>query len=350
MRRPLGLSIVFVVLVSIAPSLPARADIIIPDPPESKRVPLTIELDWGVFTDRVSKKHVIAAGETLRAIATKALGNASHAKAIVAANSEVIADADKIRVGDVVWLPPQKSLEAAAKPSAAPAATAPAEEPAVPALSPWYDAFWFENTGYRGRGPPVLKARATPGEPAQSTLVLVPHAASAALTLAIASGPVPVKLEDLKGALTLGMWADTLVHRDDPTVRIVTTYKLTGASSASLTTEIARVRYDAEGKTVTKEWAVPQPGFGRGSRGEAEKPPSSPAAPAEAAMATPLPVTPGGAEAPPPETPPLSDDGSHWPASTGVLVAAVGAAIVAGLWVYKRSRAAAPPPPPPPTA
>jgi nucleoid-associated protein YgaU len=364
-------------LVATAPAAQIRADIPPPpDSPDSKRVPATIELDWGVFADRVSRRHAVAAGETLRAIATKALGNAAHAKAIAAANPEVIPDPDKIRVGDVIWLPSVRSLEAAAKapappavppaaPTPPPAPTPPAPEPAATELVPWYDGFWLENTGYRGRGPEVLKARATPGDPVNGVLVLVPHANAAALLTAITAGPVPVKFAEIKGALMVGMWADTLVHREDPTVRIVTTYKLTGAAGNSLTTDIARVRYDADGKVVTKEWVVPPPSYEfRNKREDASPAPTPPPAPPGSPTPSPTP-----APAPTPNDPgmtaatatttirvgppapaldaaptPAPDEGSRWPMTTGLLVALGGAVAVAGLWIYRRSRTPTPPP------
>lgn len=379
MRRPLGSMMAVLLFVSIAPRMPVRADIPPPpDSPDSKRVPATIEVEWGVFADRVSRRHAVAAGETLRAIATKALGNAAHAKAIAAANPDVIPDPDKIRVGDVIWLPSVKSLESAAKPPTPPAAPpaaptpaptpapqppAAASEPAATELVPWYDGFWLENTGYRGRGPEVLKARATPGDPVKGTLVLVPHANAAALLTAITAGPVPVKFAEIKGALMVGMWADTLVHREDPTVRIVTTYKLTGATGNNLTTDIARARYDADGKIVTKEWVVPPPSYEFRNKGGDAKPaptppPAPPGSPAPAPAPSPVPNEPGmvtatatttirvGPPTAPTDTPPTPapDDGSHWPMTTGLLVALGGAAAVAGLWIYRRSRTPTPPP------
>ena len=352
--------------IAIAPTAHVRADVPPPpDSPESKRVPATIEVDWGVFADRVSRRHVIAAGETLRSIAAKELGNASKMKAIVEANPDVIQDPDKIRVGDVIWLPSVKSLETAAKlptppvpgPASAPAPTA---EPVTPVLAAWYDAFWLENTGHKGRTDPVLKSRATPGEPVKKTLVLLPRLASVLTIAALTKGPVPATPSDIPGALTLGMWADTLVHRDDPTVRIVTTYKLTGVSGTSITTDIARMRYDAEGKVVTKEWVVPPPSRGSQDKETDAKPapaptpgpssgpisPGSPTpAPAGPAMAAAITVTGGGTPPPAPTAPPANDvDGSHWPTSTGLIVALAGAAVVAGLWIYKRSKVPTPPP------
>ncbi len=351
MRRPLGsmmavLALAATFLSARGPAQRAHADMPpAPDSPDSKRVPATIELDWGVFAERVSLRHVIAAGETLRSIATKTLGNASRVKAIVDANADVVTDPDRIRVGDVLWLPPAKSLE--------PAAKTPAADTAIPEFAVWYDAFWLESTGYRGRSAPVVSARATPGDAVKGTLLLVPHASATGLIAALADrSKAPVIVEQIAGRLTLGMWTDTLVHREDPTVKIVTTYKLTGATDTSLTTDIARVRYDAEGKVVTKEWVVPQPGYQYEKPSTTPPPAPSPSTPsptpppsptpADPAMATALAVTLSGTAASAATSPP--DDGSHWPASTGVIVALVGAAAVAGLWIYRRSRVPTPPP------
>ena len=156
----------------LLPAIRVEADIPPPpDSPETKRVPVTIELDWGVFADRVSRKHVVAAGDTLRSLAEKHLGDKAKWKAIVGANPAIAADPDHILVGAVLWIPPVRFGEtppAAAKPESG--ETAP--------LSPWYDAFWQSSTR---RGPPRLEARATPGEvpAAQSgggVLVFIPHA------------------------------------------------------------------------------------------------------------------------------------------------------------------------------
>ena len=41
------------------------------------------------------------------------------------------------------------------------------------------------------------------------------------------------------------------------------------------------------------------------------------------------------------------DDGTQWPAKTGLYVAIGGAALVAALWAIRQRKAAAPPPAPP---
>src|SRR5262245_29544093 len=135
-RRSLGIALGAALLsVALARATSVAADIPPPpDPPEGKRVPATIEVDWGVFADRVSTKHVVAAGETLRAIATKELGDAAHWKAIADANPDVAANPDKIAAGATLWLPSKASLAKDTGTEKQPASAS--------LLSTWYDAFW----------------------------------------------------------------------------------------------------------------------------------------------------------------------------------------------------------------
>ena len=62
-----------------APAGDARADVIIPDPPKSKRVPVETELDWGVLADRLSRAYVVAKGDTLGLVEVMKLFNSVNA-------------------------------------------------------------------------------------------------------------------------------------------------------------------------------------------------------------------------------------------------------------------------------
>jgi hypothetical protein len=349
-RRSTRIAVVLLIAgFSIATS-PARARADIqppPDPPEGKRVPATIEVDWGVFADRVSRRHVVAAGETLRSIATKELGDASRWKAIAENNTKAAASPDRIAVGAVLWLPPTRSFDAPSAPAAPPGAA-----PPTTTLGPWYDAIWQTWVGRR----PSIIGRATPGETADEvkaggTLLLIPHADAASVLAAVATSPDEARNAiSTMSPLTAPMYPDTLLNKEDPTVRIVCKYRLRDVTNQLVNSDLTRVRYDAAGNVVTKTWTVRAPGF-----------PLGPAAPDPAAPSAPGDLTRGPiANAPRPNpvrsspsnatSEPADDSGSRWPASTGVLVAIGGAALVAAMWLIRRRKQANPPPAPPPDA
>lgn len=364
-------------LFALASSRPVHADMPPPpDSPESKRVPATIELDWSAIASHVSHKHVIAVGETLRSIATKLLGEPSRVKAIVENNPDAIKDPDRIRSGDVIWLPAVASFQTPAKQPADPAPTVDAAT-----LAPWYDAFWVETAGkYQ---PTNIVARASPGELPDARkkgaqLALVPHPVAAKVIEDLAKGPVEFRTsqwpphDENPGPLAASpvayLLSDTLLHKEDPTVRIVTSYKLTGVNGNQIASTNERVRYDADGKVVTKTWVVPPPSYENWNRPRDGAPPKTDsvpvASPSGAPMSdptpTPAPVGMAGTTPPPslvvtsPGAAPAvaatepADDSSHWPARTGLYIAIGGAALVAALWAIRQRKAAAPPPPPPP--
>jgi nucleoid-associated protein YgaU len=320
-----------------------------PDSPETKRVPATIEVDWGPVDALVSHRHVVAAGETLRSIATKELGDASRSKAIAQANADVIKDPDRIRVGEVLWLPSKASFEHPAKGP---------PDAATPAPEAGYDAFWAGGIGPRRR---FLVARATPGEvpPEQragATLVLVPHGMAEKPLSSLARGSVPMEPADFEAWAMATMIPDTLVHREDPTVRIVTKYALTGVKGTEVLATADRVRYDAAGAVVTKTWVVPPPSYEyarpKADAGVAKDeapppPPGSPPAPAGMVEPSPAPVAAPGARADEPRgnAPPAPSEDGRWPAWIGLLVAGAGAAAVGVMWAVRRR--GTPPAPPP---
>jgi len=350
-RRTLGLEALIAVLLA-ASAATTSADVPPPpDPPDGKRVPATIDVDWGPFADRVSTKHVVAKGETLRTIATQRLGDAARWKAIADANPVVAADPDKIAAGATLWLPSKASFEA-------PAADA---GPRL-SLAAWYDAFW---TAWKKPRFTVLLGRATPGEIPDAvkpivSLLLVPHEEAAPL-LAVVDHPPPDidRLVRDTHAVENYFAPDTLVHRDDPTVRVLGKYRLRGTAERRIVYDEERVRYDAEGRVVTQEWKVRAPSYEfrtppplEGSKGGA------PPAPASASMAVviaapgnPPPGLPRPDEPPPPSAyPPARDaESTRWPATTGVIVAAGGAALVGALWFLRRRRVASGAKPPAPT-
>lgn len=370
-HRPIAaLALLGACLAPVATSRPARADLAPPpDSKDSKRVPATIELDWSGIERHVSHRHVIATGETLHGIAAKLLGDASYAKAIVENNAATIQDADHIRAGDAIWLPAVASLPAVPKKAPAPPTSpkpptpAPPPAPAAPpaadaAPTPGYDAFWVEPSGYHASS---IVARASPGELPDArkkgaTLAFVPHPVATKVLALLAKGPVVLTslregpaMPELKGVPTAYFFPDNLVHKEDPTVRIVTTYKLTGLEGGQVRMAADRVRYDAGNQIVTKEWVVPQPGSDRGTPRDETPPPPPPGGPAPMSDPAPAPTPAGMAAAQPPalaatSTPAAAVEDGHWPARTGLYVALGGAALVAALWAIRRRKASPTPP------
>jgi hypothetical protein len=256
-RRSIGLEALAALLI-LAPWAPARANVPPPpiDPATTKHVPATIEVDdWGPLADRVSTKRVVAPDETLRMIAAQELGDASHWKAIADVNPDVAANPDKIAAGTTLWLPSRASLEKAP----ATGATAGTKSPG---FAPWYDVFWTSfrpKQGTRDRATQLL-GRATPGEvPAEAKeraqLLFVPHEQAAALLAVVGKPPEDIAplIKDAR-PLRVDLHPDTLLHKDDPTVRIVTRFALRGVDG--IWTARERVRYDATGQVVTKEWPL----------------------------------------------------------------------------------------------
>ena len=81
---------------------PAQGDMPPIDPPNTRHIPVTIELDWGPIEAQVSRRHVVVKGETLRALATRYLGDAKRWKRIAAANPHVVKAPDRIQVGAIL--------------------------------------------------------------------------------------------------------------------------------------------------------------------------------------------------------------------------------------------------------
>jgi hypothetical protein len=301
----------------------ASADLVVPDPPKSKRVPVVETVDWGVFQDRLSRPYVVVAGDTLRRIAAAHCGDAARWKVLVEANPALAAAPDRLRVGDVLWLPPVGAL--------APAPTLAADADPDTALAPWYDAFAVESLSRYRMRVGARYAPPPPGPAPNGSFLLVPHSDAAALLAALAARVVPTDDPLLARAMHVGFGHANLVHEDEGTVRIEVTTRLSGRKGNAVTMERQVRRLDAAGRGVsttrpleplTRLNGVPAPP-------PADRPPNPP---------------PEG----PPTSPPLAsafdaapDDGCRWPGWLGLLVAGVGAAIVGGFAVGRRRRSAA---------
>ena len=325
-RRTWWRCVGIVLVVGAAACDPARADIVIPDPPKSKRVTVVETADWGVFQDRVSRPYTVKAGDTLRSIAAAQCGDAARFKVLIEANPALAAAPDRIRAGDELWLPPPRAFAPVVPPATG-------TDPKT-VLEPWYDAFTLKfvsryQTGIADRTEPAPPARSKTG-----SFVLLPHADTAAIVAARASREVPWGDPLLARALHVGFGYPNLVHTGEGTVRIEVTTRLTGRDGANVTRTQTVRRLDAAGKVV---WTV---------------------VPLEKGdpLGRPLPPRPAPTSSPdetPPPAPPLSppgaetlvdepaDDGARWPAWLGLGVAAVGGLVLGGFAVARRRRSPA---------
>lgn len=302
----LGVCVTLLTLgAAIADAPTATADIIVPDPADTKRVPVTYELDWGVLADRTSRAYVVEKGDTLSGIAAKQLGTVSRWKAIAEANPETVRG-EEIRAGDTLWLPPIRSFDPP------PAADAPAD-PA--ALGTWYDAFQLEHFA---RWRAAAKRRIGPSDPS-SWFFVAAHSDSGGLRAALRKGDVPTDDPAFPKGWRADLGVSNIVHKDEATVRVVVRHRITGLKDGAVVTERKILRFDAKGEPVTKVLPVKSGGF------------EQPALPDDA----PAPVESRDIPAP-------FDGGRRWTPAKGVLVALVGAGLVALVVVLRRRRTTGP--------
>lgn len=291
----------------------AHADLTIPDPPETKRVPATITVDWGPFGERMSRLHIVKAGETLRAIARKYLDDAERWQEIAEENPGQVVEPDVIQIGAKLWVPPKNRR------------TGEKDESATrhDALAHRYEVYWAIRHRFRR----ALAERASPG--------VVPDARKAGGTLMFATPEHARSLIEASknrgqdhqgvawgGALWASMYPETLLAAEDPTVRIAVHYEFTGRSDTSVTMKTTRVRYDADDEPVTEEYAIPKsdPWGGKG----VDEPPEK---------------GDDGAIRWSEDVAPHDDGPARWSTLAGVVVAFLGLVIVAGA-AYSRRRAA----------
>jgi len=242
-------------LLTITGAPPAAADVFIPDPQGTKRVPATIEVDWGVFETRVSRRHVVAEGETLRGLARRFYEDEERWKEIADANSDAVPDPDVVRIGTQLWIPPRDP----------PAADADDADPAT-RLESRYEAFWVLQERMNAH----VTERASPGEIPDACrggmrLSFVGLETAKRVSRQLAKGEHPNAGVLGSRSLHAPLYPDTLVADDDPTVRVVSRYRLTGRNHQLVSTEVTRTRYDAEDQPVTADYPV-------GNRRERAKP------------------------------------------------------------------------------
>jgi hypothetical protein len=291
-----------------------------PDPPNTRRIPATIELDWGLFASRVSRRHVVAKGDTLRLLAARYLGDAKRWQAIAAENPEAVTPPDRIQAGASLWIPPRAASTKDASAEAAPKGT-------VSTLADRYEAFW---TSASGRWGFKIAARASPGEVPKSwqhggRLLLIPRTDALPILAALHKKQFPTHEQLPASVLHAPLYPDTLVTREDPAVRVVDRFRLADTEQQLIYSTVTRRRYDAQDKQLTD--AAPKP------RAEA----SGGASAREATLGSsllsadlgPLPEDDRGAG---------EEPLAAWPELVGLIVALVGLLLILGLALFRNRR------------
>ena len=284
-----GPLLVGVLMASVRPS-GARADVFVPDPPDTKRVAIAYELDWGPLAKLVVRQHVVAKGDTLRGLATKYLGDAKAWPTIAEANPRHVTPPDIIRLGDTLDIPQRGA---------------------------GYVAFWV--TGLHRWGPGLrVTGRATPQDRPERfengrTLLFLPAADAAPVLATLAKRKQHTFEANPATGHVVGLGYSTLVKSDDPVHSLLVRYRLKGIEAAGIDFEQTVVRLDEMGR---------------------ELPPLPEAAPAPKPGAVPVPSsalpTPqlmsivGDLPAPAP----VMEKANRWPVWVGLLVAIIGLGIV----------------------
>lgn len=279
-----------VLLVGLRPC-GARADVFVPDPPDTKRVAVTYELDWGALNKLVVRQHVVAKGDTLRGLATKYLGDARAWPTIAEANPKHVSPPDIIRLGD--------TLE-------------------IPLRGAGYVGFWV--TGLQRWGPGLrVTGRATPQDRPERfehgrTLLLLPRADAAPVMATLAKGKQHTFEDNPATGHVVGFGYSTLVKSDDPVHSLLVRYRLKGIAPEGVDLETTVTRLDAAGR---------------------ELPPLPESAPAPKPGAVPLPSS--ALPTPqlmsivgdiPVDQPLVEKAANRWPVWVGLLVAIFGLGIV----------------------
>jgi hypothetical protein len=231
---------------------PAWADLTIPDPVGAKRVPGTIEVDWGPFAERVSRRHVVVEGDTLRGLAKHYFDDVERWPEIRDENKNAVGEDDVIKVGAELWIPPKNKFEGVKDES----------ETRHDALAHRYEAFWVESfQRHRLRiAERACLAAEIPEKYRGGGTIWFLRLPEARVEIARLNGQDVAKqsLRELRASL----WVDTLLSDKDPSTRVVMQFRLTGRDTGAVTMEKSRQRFDAEGNEVTEEFPVPKRGGG----------------------------------------------------------------------------------------
>lgn len=278
-------------LVGVGWAPPARADIPVEDPPDTKRVPVVFELDWGALTKLVMRQHVVVKGDTLHGLAATYLGDPKAWPTIANANPKHVTPPDVIRIGD--------TLE-------------------IPLRGAGYVAFWVAPLQRWGPGLRVM-ARAAPQERSERfedwrMLLLLPAAEAAPVLATLAKGKEHTFEENPAKGHLVGLAYNTLVSIDDPVQSLLVRHRLKGVGPQGVDLETTVVRLDAAGR----ELPPPPEAKPAGGPPPAVKPSSAFPAPQLMSVVGDIPV----------DDLPVEKVTSRWPVWVGLLVAIVGLGIV----------------------
>jgi hypothetical protein len=313
-------------LMVLAAAGAARGDIIIPDPAGTKRVPGTIQLDWGVFEARVSRRHVVVKGETLRKLATRYYDDVERWKEIAEENREALPDPNVVPIGAEVWIPPRTS------PTKDFVGDGDEPDGDHTRLAPRYVAFWTK--GYR-RWKYRVSERASPGELPEAyrsgarLLLLEPKGAKIVLA-ALAKGERAVPDASWGTPIVAGLHPDTLVSADDPSVRVVSFFRLSNLTQQLVRTEVVRKRYGADGKRVAELFEMPGHSFPHSEAQPEAEPDDADDADDDATRADEIEGDDGVIRTSR-DVAPSDRFPERWPTPIGVMVALLGLVIVAGV-------------------
>ncbi|MGE0192743.1 MAG: LysM peptidoglycan-binding domain-containing protein [Planctomycetota bacterium] len=260
--------------------------------PDTKIARMKVELEWGPVAKLVSRPHVVARGDTLRALATRYYGDAKAWPLIAQANPKHVTPPDGIQAGDTLWIPPRES---------------------------GYEAFWLMGLAHRPGVHKVLR-RATPGEkpqdlPSYLGLLLFLPATDAASVIAALDTDAGYTFEEPppRGHL-VGLGHSAVVPIEDPVHSLLVRYSLKGIAPGGVEVEKTVTRLDADGRELP-----PLP--------EAE-PAGGPPPAARPSSAFPAPQLMSIVGDIPVDEPLVEKVATRWPVWVGLLVAIVGLGIV----------------------
>lgn len=216
--------------------LPPPAPDIIPDGMRGIRIESTI--DAKALAATCCLAHVVQKGDTLSSIARAHYGDLAQVAAIEKLNPLVMPD--RLRIGEVIWLPPT--------------------DPAAAAKEPVFVYLDTQRPLYRDAKPLVDGAAVNPSRYGGIGLFLVPLTAREAFRTAIATSNESRRgaTQDALAALvTAGKVVDidgkapgSLVPQQDPTDRRVDTYTVVKQADGTFTLRVTSVAYDKAGKAL----------------------------------------------------------------------------------------------------